>query len=161
VITISRHPTIWSLRVACPFFMPQQKLENGSWPHPSRLPLGGGWTGYCTAPGHAGDVPESLLLENGCNLGYASGCSRLPLDRRWDSVRFQVTRTGERRLIVAYACERDHRPASYGTLEYDLPSATWITAHEDIRIRKMAECYIESHLLRKSVSSSTEIERAL
>ena len=32
--------------MACPYFMPVEKLENGTWPHPSRLPLGSGWRGF-------------------------------------------------------------------------------------------------------------------
>jgi hypothetical protein len=144
--------------VACPFFMPTEKLENGSWPHPSRLPLGGGWSGHCTAPGHEGTVPDLSVLEHSCNLGYASSCSRRPADRAWDSVRFQVTRSGERRLMLAYSCERDHRPASYGMLEYDRQSSTWITPHQDNRIMRMAACFLESHLSRKSPDSNTENE---
>ena len=140
--------------MACPFFMPQHKLENGSWPHPARLPLGAGWSGHCTATGHEGVVPELSVLENSCNLGYASGCLRYPADRRWDSVRFQVTRTGERRILLLYSCERDHRPSEYGTLEYDLALASWMNSHPDSRIQRMAECFLETHLLRKNRGSS-------
>jgi hypothetical protein len=74
--------------VACPFFMPVEKLENGAWLHPGRLPLGCGWSGQCTAPGHAGEVPSQEELREFCNLGYAEGCGRLPRERAWDSVRF-------------------------------------------------------------------------
>src|SRR3954465_3694980 len=55
--------------LACPFFMPVAKLENGSWPHPARLPLGCGWTGHCTAPGHEQAVPSQDVVESFCNLG--------------------------------------------------------------------------------------------
>src|SRR5260370_2007562 len=78
-----------SLPVACPFFMPVEKLENGAWPHPARLPLGCGWSGCCTAPGHEGEVPSAHQLHE-CNLGYALGCGRLPKQRTWDAVRFFV-----------------------------------------------------------------------
>ena len=145
--------------MACPFFMPQHKFENGSWPHPARLPLGAGWTGYCTAPGHEGAVPELSTLESGCNLGYASSCSRRPAERAWDSVRFRVTRTGERRVVVLYSCERDHRPATHGTLEYDITAAMWISSHHDLRIQRMAECFVESHLSGKNLASSSESEQ--
>ena len=63
--------------MACPFFMPVEKLENGAWPHPARLPLGGGWSGRCTAPGHEGEIPTQSALEEFCNLGYAARCGRL------------------------------------------------------------------------------------
>src|SRR4029077_20703342 len=79
------------VRVACPYFMPVEKMENGSWPHPSRLPLGCGWKGYCTAPGHEPPIPAQDVLEAFCNLGYASSCGWAPTQRAWDSVRFAVS----------------------------------------------------------------------
>jgi hypothetical protein len=74
--------------VACPFFMPVEKLEDGNWLHASRLPLGCGWTGHCTAPGHENAAPSPEELRDFCNLGYAENCGRLPRERAWDSVRF-------------------------------------------------------------------------
>ena len=150
--------------MACPFFMPVARLENGSWPHPARLPLGGGWCGHCTAPGHEGETPQQEVLENFCNLGYASGCSWSPLDRVWDAVRFAVSAplgpagrvetlgnsVGVRTLVLRYVCERDHRPVAYGDLEFDLPSATWLRRHDDARIQKMAECFLDSYLTKKA-----------
>src|ERR1700686_2788739 len=64
--------------LACPYFMPVEKLENGSWPHPARLPLGGGWGGHCTSPGHEGERPAQDVLEAFCNLGYADCCAWAP-----------------------------------------------------------------------------------
>ena len=62
--------------MACPFFMPTHKYEDGTWLHPFRLPLGGGWKGYCTAPGREGEVPSPEQLHHACNLGYARSCGR-------------------------------------------------------------------------------------
>ena len=59
--------------MACPFFMPTEKLESGSWLHAGRLPLGCGWSGQCMAPGHAGETPSAEELREFCNLGYAEG----------------------------------------------------------------------------------------
>ncbi len=59
--------------MACPFFMPTSKLEDGGWLHPSRLPLGGGWIGHCSAPGYEGAEPTNQELRELCNLGYATG----------------------------------------------------------------------------------------
>jgi len=145
--------------------MPVTRLENGSWPHPARLPLGGGWCGHCTAPGHEGETPQQEVLENFCNLGYASGCSWSPLERDWDAVRFAVSapldgggrsesqtaaRPAARSLVLRYVCERDHRPVVHGDLEFDLPSATWLRRHDDARIQKMAECFLDSYLTKKA-----------
>lgn len=146
--------------MACPYFMPLAKLENGSWPHPSRLPLGGGWSGHCTAPGHEAQTPAQGIVESFCNLGYAEGCSWAPPHRAWDSVRFAVSAPGatnrntadlpRRTLRVLYVCERDHRPVTHGELTFDLATSTWHCCHDDPRIQKMAECFLDSYLNKKA-----------
>jgi hypothetical protein len=142
--------------------MPVSRLENGNWPHPARLPLGSGWSGHCTAPGHEGEAPSQDVLESFCNLGYANGCAWSPARRDCDSVRFAViappTR-GDRKLAVAgeaahilhlsYICERDHRPGEHGKLEFDLSQSAWLSRHSDPRIQKMAECFLESYLKKQ------------
>ena len=148
--------------LACPYFMPVEKLTTGSWPHPARLPLGGGWRGHCTSPGHEGDFPEQDILEAFCNLGYADCCAWAPRERVWDAVRFAVSappvggkpRDGRNGvpaqvLRLRYVCERNHRPVESGDLEFDLPSATWMRHHNDARVQKMAECFLESYLKKK------------
>jgi hypothetical protein len=74
--------------LACPFFMPTQRADDTGWPHPARLPLGGGWMGLCRAPGHEPCEPSPRDLQELCNLGYATRCSRLPKERAADAVRF-------------------------------------------------------------------------
>src|SRR5438270_11122907 len=164
--------------MACPFFMPVEKLENGAWPHPGRLPLGAGWNGRCMAPGHEGEIPSQAEMEEFCNLGYASTCGRLPRDRAWDAVRFavisgvqpksgqlsQTTENGNEEakdnridarrfpnfiVHLRYVCERDHQPVEDGRLEFDTAAATWVQGHADARVQKMAECFLESHLAKK------------
>lgn len=144
--------------------MPKEKLE-GSWPHPARLPLGCGWKGHCTAPGHGGEVPSQSILEAFCNLGYVSRCSWAPAERDWDAVRVAVSapeqstpadrRTGmenkpARVIRLIYVCERDHRPAVHGELRFDLAKATWLSQHDDPRVQKMAECFLESYLKKNA-----------
>jgi hypothetical protein len=145
--------------------MPVARLENGTWPHPARLPLGAGWCGHCTAPGHEGEVPPQDILETFCNLGYASNCSWSPLTGVWDAARFGVSArrnpaapTDEQCatpipagvLLVHFVCERNHRPVEHGDLEFDLARATWLVRHGDPRIQKMAECFLESYLKKKA-----------
>jgi hypothetical protein len=136
-------------RMACPFFMPTSRLEDGGWLHPSRLPLGGGWIGHCSAPGHEGAEPTIEELRQLCNLGYAAACPRLPEDRTSDAIRFSVARDHRARLSLWFVYESGHCPAGHGTLEYDLSSGQWISSHADARIQKMAECYLQSYLLRR------------
>jgi hypothetical protein len=145
--------------------MPVARLEHGSWPHPARLPLGGGWCGHCTAPGHEGQIPPQSVLEALCNLGYASSCSWSPENRVWDAVRFAVSTPPDfaeraaarnvaalpaRVLVLRYVCERDHRPVENGDLEFDLAQAVWLRRHADARIQKMAECFLLSYLKKRA-----------
>jgi hypothetical protein len=143
--------------LACPYFMPTARLENGNWPHPARLPLGCGWTGQCTAPGHEGESPSQHVVEAFCNLGYASGCAWAPPERAWDAVRFSVSTPEDRNadmparvLRLLYVCERDHLPVAHGDLLMDLEAGTWQRGHEDARIQKMAECFLESYQKKKA-----------
>jgi len=141
--------------MACPFFMPVARLENGGWLHAERLPLGGGWSGQCTAPGHVGETPSQDELEKFCNLGYAEGCGRLPRERVWDSVRFAARRmdndaeNGTGGIRIRYVCERGHRPIQSGTLEFDAFETRWVKPHHDSRVQRMAECFLESYMEKR------------
>lgn len=148
--------------MACPYFMPLHKIENGSWQHPARLPLGGGWSGHCTAPGHDTEIPSQAVLEGSCNLGYASACAWVPRERAWDAVRFAVVapaqaekrwkpagEPSERAIVLRYVCERNHRPVEHGELAYDRARALWLQRHEDSRLQKMAECFLESYTQKR------------
>ena len=151
--------------MACPYFMPVTKIENGNWPHPGRLPLGCGWNGHCTAPGHEDQIPGQDILEAFCNLGYASSCTWAPQQRPWDAVRFAVSAPlgadlrepsaiapagPSRTLRLTCVCERDHRPVERGELEFDISQSAWLTRHSDPRIQKMAECFLESYLKKRA-----------
>jgi hypothetical protein len=128
--------------------MPGQKLDGG-WLHPARLPLGGGWDGSCSAPGHEGALPSDQELHEFCNLGYAAQCSRLPVERDCDAVRFSVARDQGSRLLLWAVCETGHRPAHHCLVEYDVERRTWIGSHSDPRIQKMLDCYLQSYLQRR------------
>jgi hypothetical protein len=142
--------------LACPFFMPVRPLNDGGWPHPSRLPLGGGWSGHCCAPGHEGSSPSDQELREFCNLGYAKSCARIPNDRAWDAVRFSIARDGGSRLILSFVCEAQHRPAEWGSLEYDASLERWTSPSREARLQKMAECYLQSYFMRKNRSAPAD-----
>lgn len=137
--------------MACPYFMPEHRLES-DWPFPQRLPLAAGWSGCCTAPGQDGARPCEDELKSGCNMGYAKNCSRLPADRHADAVRFVLGEESDGVLHVRFACELAYLPASHGELLYKKGSATWTVKHEDARIQRMAECYVQVQLERRSES---------
>ena len=153
------HPS-GEVTLACPYFMPTEKYEGGTWLHPSRLPLGAGWKGYCTAPGFDKAVPDDTQIHESCNLGYAAACLWRPLERPWDSIRFGVIRESERRIVLCYVCEREQRHVTHGELEYDSRLGCWNSVSTHPGIQKMAECYLQSHLLRKAVVSSRSSENS-
>jgi hypothetical protein len=135
--------------------MPIEKLENGSWPHTHRLPLGCGWSGHCSAPQHDGEIPSQNELREFCNLGYAERCARLPRERAWDSVRFGARTIGGNSngvgmmqtgmVQLRYVCERDHRPVEHGFLEFDPALDRWLKSHADRRVQRMAECFLTAY----------------
>lgn len=131
--------------MACPFFMPTEKFDGGEWPHPARLPLGAGWRGICTAAPQL--VPGDNDLRDHCNLGYAR-CLHLPQQREADAVRFSVAAASDNRIVLNYVCERDHRPGEHGTLEFDLLACCWAKPHDDARMQRMAECFVEAYRQR-------------
>ncbi len=148
--------------MACPFFMPMEKIESGSWQHAARLPLGGGWSGVCTAPSHNGETPSENELREFCNLGYAERCGRLPPERPWDSVRFgaraldcDAASSNDGRIQIRYVCERGHRPVEDGTLIFDTARACCELPHADSRVQRMAECFLASYLEKKKAREVT------
>jgi hypothetical protein len=121
--------------------MPTEKIDGGEWPHPARLPLGGGWRGLCTAA--SGLAATENELRDHCNLGYAR-CCHLPSDREADAVRFSVAAASVSKIVLNYVCERDHRPGEHGTLEFDTSADICLKPHKDARIQKMAECFVNT-----------------
>jgi hypothetical protein len=106
------------------------------------------------APGYEGEHPSPQQLQEFCNLGYAEGCTRLPRERPWDSIRFGARTVsiaaaengGKQRIHIRYVCERAHLPAGHGVLEFNPAQGQWLTQHVDIRIQRMAECFLASYL---------------
>jgi len=130
--------------LACPYFVPREILTDGSWPHPSRLPLGAGWTGACCASGPEITPADSELREF-CNLGHAVACPHLPREREWDAVRFSVASSGRDQVTFWYVCELGHAPVEHGKLAFDLRREAWVNAHSDSRVQRLAECYLKTY----------------
>jgi hypothetical protein len=132
--------------MCCFYFIPDKRQPAG-WRHPQRLPLGDGFAGCCSAPGHDGEQPSDEELQQ-CNLGYAR-CRRLPPGRAADAVRLGIGRDSGGRLEIAYVCELNYLPASHGTLVFSRAASAWLSAHGDARIQRKAECFLETHLQRR------------
>ncbi len=142
--------------MACPYFIPTERFVNGLWPHASRLPLGDGWRGLCTAPSDQRITPSDDELREFCNLGYAAHCPRLPNPRRFDAVRLSVARDRDQRIEICCVLETAHRPGAQRMLEYDAANGRWTSTHPDPRIQAMAGCYLESYLQRRQAPASSK-----
>ncbi|HST11249.1 MAG TPA: hypothetical protein VLL05_12805, partial [Terriglobales bacterium] len=79
----------------------------------------------------------------------------LPVQRDSDAIRFSVSSENETRVLVAYVCERNHLPVGHGNLEFRVRDGKCANSHPDLRIQKMAECFLESWL-RKTRTSPSE-----
>jgi len=161
------------LILACPFFVPTERADDLALPHPARLPLGAAWRGRCAAPGHEQAIPDNKELE-GCNLGYAKSCPRLPEKRTCDAVRFGVVKESGTLISLQVVFESQYRPAGHEFLEYDsrtggppvrLPrfaaslragpvpgglEKDWSSAHSESSVQKQAECFLQTYLERRS-----------
>jgi len=135
--------------LACPFFAPREIVNDGSWPHPARLPLGAGWTGTCCASGNELAISDTHVREF-CNLGYATACPHLPQERDWDAIRFSVSRASRDQITICFVCELAHAPIEHGKLTFDLTSDAWIDSNPDPRVLTLANCFLRTYRVRQS-----------
>jgi hypothetical protein len=117
--------------------------------HPSRLPLGAGWSGRCCASGQE-TTPADAAIRDFCNLGNATPCPHLPVARDWDAVRFSVARSGGGQITLCYVCELGHAPVEHGMLTFDLVAQVWRNPHPDPRVHRLASCYLETYRSRQN-----------
>ena len=141
--------------MACPYFVPREILNDGSWPHPSRLPLGAGWRGHCCASGEDVAPGESAIREF-CNLGNATACPHLPAERDWDAVRFSLALASEEQITLWYVCERGYAPIEHGRIAYDLATGLWRNPHPDPRVSRLADSYLCAWQARQIPSAREE-----
>jgi len=99
-------------------------------------------------------MPTPQELE-GCNLGHAKSCSRLPKERNCDAVLFAVVNDSGEQVSVQFVLESGYRPAGQGLLQYDSTLKQWTSPHSETRIHKLADCFVRTYLERKSRSEAT------
>ena len=135
--------------MACPYFSPEHELVELGLPHPQRLPLGAAWRGSCHAPGQTGASPSEDELKNGCNLGYARSCNRLPEEREADAVRFAIVRERTGEIEVCYVYERNYLPGHHGSLQFRMMDGIWTAPDPESQLAHMAQCFLQSYLRRR------------
>jgi hypothetical protein len=117
--------------VACPYFMPVEKLENGTWPHAS----GFLWDADGVDTARRRDTRASLPRRKSCRSSATLAMRKVADVCRGIGVGFDPVRSSNngrrrkngtgRRIQVRYVCERDHRPAEHGMLEFDATAKRW------------------------------------
>jgi hypothetical protein len=132
----------------CPYFHPTDRFDDAEFAHPSRLPLGAAFRGSCGASGNDGVLPSDEELKQ-CNLGYARNCVRLPQERDADAIRFSIARERDGQISLCYVSELNYLPREIGRLQYESLTQTWLQMHPDARVQAMAECFLQSYLLRR------------
>jgi hypothetical protein len=83
-------------------------------------------------------------------LGNATACSQLPLGRDWDAVRFSVAGTGPEQITLWYVCEKAYAPVEHGKITFDYAEQRWLNPHPDLRVQRLAACYLESYRSRQN-----------
>ena len=136
--------------MACPYFYPTERLGSKLWPHPSRLPLGGGFRGLCHARPGEQFSPDELRLRDCCNLGYAGPqCECFPGGAPADAIRFSLGGDDDGIVTIYYAREKDHLPLEHGALQFDARRRAMLAPPADLFLRRQAEVYAESYLLSR------------
>ena len=143
--------------MACPFFMPVSRLDEGNWVHAPRLPLGDFYRGVCRSQASESFDPPESSQRDLCNYGYARGrCERFPADSPGDAVRFSVITdegVGDEggRLRLVYIVEKDHAPADHGTVESRTEQIQSLSLRENDVMSGQARAFLESYLRRKQL----------
>jgi hypothetical protein len=137
--------------VACPFFRPVARLEDGAWPQAPRVPLGDPCRGYCTAHADESVTPGAEELRSFCNTGYVKGrCGRFPnLPDVPDAIRFSLEQDCGGSLTLMYIEEKEYAPLRFGTLSYDVLGGTFAEQSEPENLRAQGHMFATSYLTRK------------
>lgn len=140
--------------MACPFFHPTERFEDGTWLQPPRLPLGDPCRGRCTVLVDDPIEPGLDEVRKFCNLGYARGrCPRFPAAFDGpDAIRFSIANENSDTLSLVCILERDYSPGRHSAMVYDMRSACFTTRSESSNLDAQARQFVESYLSRRSRS---------
>lgn len=134
--------------MSCPYFYPVERLDEGLWAVPHRLPLLDAWRGECRASDSAGPA-EDDVTRLGCNAGYARGkCSRFPEGARIDAVRFHVAAESGDELRLQYILEEAGWPREQGEMRFSRAAHAFTESPVDDIMSRQALVFMEGYLRR-------------
>jgi len=137
--------------MACPYFYPTARLDQGSWIIPPRLPLGDAYAGECRASSDAVQPDEAHVREV-CNAGYGRGCcGQFPQAASTDAVRFHMAQDSGPLIRIQYILERDCWPVENGVMECSTTSRE-IRGTENAILRGQGAAFVESYLRRRALT---------
>jgi hypothetical protein len=134
--------------MACPCFLPLERMPQATGKKIAPMPLGDCWSGVCRSVPEGEWLPDPHTLQQFCNFGYARAkCGRVPADKA-DAVRFTISQDREGLVRIYWVIEKDHLPLDHGPLEYSRGAADFQTAHPDACVARQAQAYVSSYLRR-------------
>jgi hypothetical protein len=137
--------------MACPYFLPKQRIGHAGWNPAPRLPLGDAWTGTCQAPPVGPFEPREETVREFCNYGYARGrCPHFPAQSEFDAVRFSSNTTEGHPLRIIYIREKDGAPVEHGEWRDNMDNAI-LSAQG----RAFMECY---HVRSQVANNESNLE---
>jgi len=133
--------------MACPFFYPVDRFDNGPWAVPPRLPLGDPYRGECRASDSA-FAPDEQHVRAVCNLGYGRNrCDHFPQSSASDAVRFHIAEDAGELIRIQFIFEKDCWPREHGTIECS--AASGASSADNAILQKQAGAFLDSYLRRR------------
>jgi len=139
--------------VACPYFYPVDRLDDGTWMKPPRLPLGALYRGLCHSVEGQQFEPDARAARECCNTGYARGkCARFPDHAVTDALRFSIEADANGVIEVVFVLEAGWSPARFGRAQW-IRGALRCEEALDPVLRRQMEVFIVNYLERRARSA--------
>ena len=147
--------------MACPFFLPAERLSDGPGLHAPRLPLGAAYSGSCTCRPEISFQPDEATLRDVCNWGYVRGrCGHFPAGSAADAVRFSVVQESDAMLEILYVLELAHVPARHGTLRFSILDGVLDVDCGGL-LAAQARSFIDSYLAPSQRPLETKLQKSV
>jgi hypothetical protein len=136
--------------VACPYFYPVERVDDGTWIKPPRLPLGAPYRGFCQSVDGQRFEPDARGVRECCNTGYARGrCARFPDRAPADALRFSIEADANGVIEIVFIFEAAWSPARFGRAQWSEGAIRCEEALDPV-LRRQMEIFISNYLEHRS-----------